>query len=102
MSLVRTDMAALRAAAKRLREEAAQELDDAAASTRRTEEQQVLDPAFDRYGSLPAYRAVAEAWRGELGNLAAVLRQLADALDASADAYARSDAAASARLGGVR
>ncbi|MEV4755243.1 hypothetical protein AB0J86_09035 [Micromonospora sp. NPDC049559] len=99
---MRTDTAALRAAAKRLRDEAAQRVVDAAVRSWRTEERQVPGLVFDRYGSLPGYRTAARAWRDELGNLAEALAQLADALDESADAYDRADAAAAARLGGGR
>jgi uncharacterized protein YukE len=102
MSSVRTDTDALRSAARRLRDEAAARLTDANVHTRRTEEQHALGLVFDRYGSLPAYRAVSRAWRGELSNLGAALRQLADALETSADEYDRADADASARLGRAR
>ena len=100
--MVQVDTAALRAAAKRLRDEAADVLGQANAATHRTEERYAIGFAFDHYGSGEAYRAVSGAWRGELGNLAAALRQLAEAMDTAADNYDRSDAGATARLGGVR
>jgi uncharacterized protein YukE len=102
MSSVRIDTAELRAAASRLRDEAATQVAEANAASRRTEDQYVLAVAFDTYGSVGAYRAVSSAWRGELGSLTAALRQLADALDAAADDYDRADAAGAARLGAVR
>ena len=102
MALVRTDTAVLRAAAARLRNEVVPRLGEAVAGTRSTEERHALARAFDRYGSLPAYRAAALAWRDELGDLATVLDQLASALEAAAERYQRSDADAAGRMGAIR
>ena len=102
MAVVRTDTEALGTAAVRIRDDAVPPVTTAVIGSRRTEEQHLLEHAFDRYGSLPAYRTATAAWRDELDNLAAALRQLADALETAAGEYRRSDAAAAARLGGVR
>ncbi|MFC6017436.1 WXG100 family type VII secretion target [Plantactinospora solaniradicis] len=98
--MVQVDTAVLRAAAKRLRDEAADAVGQAVKATQSTEGGTLVGLAFDQYGSYDGYRAVSEAWRAELGSLAEALRQLADALDKAADNYDQSDAAAAARFGG--
>ncbi|MFY1669102.1 WXG100 family type VII secretion target [Plantactinospora sp. WMMB334] len=97
--MVRVDTAALRAAAKQLRDEAADAVGEAGRATRSTEDRTLVGFAFDRYGSHDGYKAVSQAWRGELSGIAEALRQLADALDTAADNYDRSDENASARFG---
>jgi len=98
--MIRVDTAALRATAKRLRNEAADTVGEAVKATQSTEGGSVVGFAFDQYGSYDGYKAVAQAWRAELGSLAEALRQLAEALERAADNYDRSDAAAGTRLGG--
>ncbi|MEE6260915.1 WXG100 family type VII secretion target [Plantactinospora sonchi] len=96
--MVRVDTAALRAAAKRLRDEAAGGVDEAIRSTQATDSGGLL--GFDQYGSFDGYQAVSRAWRAELGGFAEALRQLADAMEKAADNYDRSDQNAADRFGG--
>jgi|GEM_PF-4668104 23S rRNA G2069 N7-methylase RlmK/C1962 C5-methylase RlmI len=97
--MVQVDTAALRAAAKRLRDEAADGVREAVRATRNTDDGRLLI-GFDQYGSQDGYRAVSQAWRDELDALAEALRQLADAMEKAAENYERSDERAAARTGG--
>ncbi len=99
---MRVDTAALRAAAKRLRDEAADQIGQAITDSHGTEERYVIAFAFDGYGSHDAYTAVSQAWRSELSTLTIALRELANAMELAADDYDRADAAAANRLGGHR
>ncbi|GAA3726201.1 hypothetical protein GCM10022225_04040 [Plantactinospora mayteni] len=99
--MVRVDTAALRTAAKQLRDEAAEVVGEAVQATGNTEGQTVLGFAFDQYGSHDGYQSVAKAWRTELGCLAEALRQLAEAMEQAADNYDRSDENAKTRMGGA-
>lgn len=97
--MVKVDTTELRAAAKRLRDEAANGVGEAYEATRATEGSGQLI-GFDPYGSFDGYQAVSRAWRAELDGLAEALRQLADAMEKAADEYDRSDRNAANRLGG--
>lgn len=98
--MVQVDTAALRAAAKRLRDEAADAVGQAVKATQGTEGGTLVGFAFDQYGSYDGYKSVSQAWRAELGSLAEAMRQLADALEKAADNYDKADADASVRFGG--
>ncbi|MEQ4302374.1 type VII secretion target [Plantactinospora sp. B6F1] len=100
--MVRVDTAALRTAAKQLRDEAADVVGEAVKATGNAERRTVLSFAFDEYGSHDGYQSVAKAWRNELDVLAEALRQLAGAMEQAADNYDRSDGNAQTRLDGVR
>ncbi|MEO3744697.1 type VII secretion target [Plantactinospora sp. B5E13] len=97
--MVRVDTTELRAAAQRLRDEAAGGVLEAIENSLAT--QSSSQPlGFDQYGSFDGYVAVSRDWWAELGDFVEVLRQLADAMDKAAANYERSDQNADDRFGG--
>jgi uncharacterized protein YukE len=99
---MQVDAAALRDAAKRLRDGAAENLRQAVIQARRPEKEFSVEAAFDDYVTAGPFRNVAAAWEKELDVLTEATRQLADALEAAAADYDRSDARAGDRIGGNR
>jgi hypothetical protein len=99
---MQVDTAALRDAARRLREGAAENLRRAVIQARRPEKEFSVEEAFDDYVTAAPFRNVAAVWERELDVLAEATRQLADALEATAADYERSDARAAGRIGGQR
>lgn len=99
---MQVDAAALRDAAKRLRDGAAENLRQAVIQARRPEKEFSVEAAFDDYVTAAPFRNVAAAWEKELDVLTEATRQLADALEATAADYERSDARAADRIGGAR
>jgi hypothetical protein len=92
----------LRAAARKLRDEAAENLRKAALQMQVPEKQYGVEQAFDTYTTAAAYREYASAMEQEFRILSEAARQLADALDQTANDYDASDArsASALRVGG--
>lgn len=88
----------LRAAARKLREEAAENLRKAALQMQVPEKQYGVEQAFDTYTTAAAYRGYATAMEQEFRILEEATRQLADALDQTANDYDASDARSAAAL----
>jgi uncharacterized protein YukE len=99
---MQVDTAALRAAAKQLRDEAAENLRRATIQAQRPEKEFGVEAAFDDYVTAAPYREVAAAWESELELLTEAARQLADSLDATAADYDATDQRAAGRLAGPR
>jgi uncharacterized protein YukE len=99
---MQVDPAALREAAKQLRDSAAENLRQAAIQARRPEREFSVEAAFDDYVTAAPFREVAAAWERELDVLTEASRQLADSLEATAADYERSDARAAGRMAGPR
>ena len=97
---MQVDAAALRAAANRLREGTAESLRRATIQAGRPEREFGVEAAFDSYTTAAPYREVAAAWERELTVLTEAARQLADALEATAADYDRTDGRAAGRLAG--
>ena len=92
----------LRAAARKLRDEAAETLRKAALQMQVPEKQFGVERAFDTYTTAAAYRQYATAMEQEFRILEEAARQLAAALDRTANDYDASDArsATALRVGG--
>jgi hypothetical protein len=88
----------LRVAARRLREEAAENLRKAAAQLEVPEKQYGVEAAFDTYTTAAAYREYATAMEEEFRLLEEATRQLADALEQAANDYDRSDQHSAVRI----
>ena len=97
---MQVDAAALRAAAKQLREGTAGNLRRATIQAGLPEREFGVEAAFDSYTTAAPYREVAAAWERELTVLTEAARQLADALEATAADYDRTDGRAAGRLAG--
>jgi hypothetical protein len=81
----------LRAAARKLRDEAAEQLRKAASQIQVPEKQYGVEQAFDTYTTAAAYREYASAMEQEFRVMEEAARQLADALDQTANDYDASD-----------
>ena len=98
----------LRAAARKLRDDAAEQLRKAALQLEAPEKQYGVQAAFDTYTTAAAYREYATAMEEELRLLEEACRQLADALEQTADDYDKTDQSSAAlvesapRAGGVK
>ena len=88
----------LRAAARTLRGETAEQLRQAGLLMRGPERSFELEAAFDTYTTAGPYREFAGVWAKEFETLAEAARELADSLDAAAAGYDASDERAAARL----
>jgi uncharacterized protein YukE len=88
----------LRAAARKLRDEAAETLRKAGLQMRVPEKQYGVEQAFDTYTTAAAYREYATAMEQEFRVLEEAARQLADALEQTANDYDASDARAASAL----
>lgn len=99
---VRVGSDELRAVARRLRDEAAEDLRQAVTQLQVPERQYGVEAAFDTYTTAAAYRAYTSAMEQEFRLLEEAARQLADALDRTAKDYDAADARAARRIGGPR
>jgi hypothetical protein len=97
---MQVDAAALRAAAKELREGTADHLRRATIQAGRPEREFGVEAAFDSYTTAAPYREVSAAWEREFTVLTEAARQLADALEATAADYDRTDGRAAGRVRG--
>lgn len=97
---VKVSSAELRAAADKLREEAAENLRRAADQLRAPERLYSVEAAFDTYTTAAAYREYASAMEQEFRLLDQAARELADALVRTADDYDAADRRSAQRLGG--
>ena len=91
----------LRAAAHRLRDEAAENLRKAADQLRAPERQYSVEMAFDAYTTAAAYREYASAMEQEFRLLEQAARELAEALARTADDYDAADQRSAQRLRGT-
>ncbi|GAA2635196.1 type VII secretion target [Paractinoplanes durhamensis] len=92
----------LRAAARKLREDAAENLRKAAIQIKVPEQRYGVEAAFDHYTTAAAYREYATALEEEFRLLEEASRQLADALEQTANDYDRSDMMSAERLSGPK
>jgi uncharacterized protein YukE len=99
---VRVGSDELRAVARRLRDEAAEDLRRAVTQLQVPEKQFGVEAAFDTYTTAAAYRQYASAVEQEFRLLEEAARQLADALEATANDYDAADARAAQRFGGPK
>jgi uncharacterized protein YukE len=99
---VRVGSDELRAVARRLRDEAAEDLRRAVTQLRVPERQFGVEAAFDTYTTAAAYREYTSAMEQEFRLLEEAARQLADALEQTAHDYDAADARAAQRIGGPK
>jgi uncharacterized protein YukE len=99
---VRVSSDELRAAARRLRDDAADNLRRAVTQLQVPERQYGVEAAFDTYTTAAAYRAWATAVEQEFRLLEEAARELADALEQTADDYDAADRRSAQRIGGHR
>ena len=99
---VRVGSDELRAVARRLRDEAAEDLRRAVTQLQVPERQYGVEAAFDTYTTAAAYREYASAVEQELRLLEEAARELADALEQTASDYDAADARAAQRIGGPK
>jgi hypothetical protein len=99
---MQVDTAALRKAAARLRAEVEKPLSDAGGALIDATAAIDVDAAFDSYTTGAPLREACSAWGVEITVLRYAAADLATALDAAADGYDASDAAAAGRLKGTR
>ena len=97
---MQVDTSELRTAATTLRDEVAEQLRKAGIQAGEPERDFRVAGAFDSYTTPGPYRAAVAAWAKEIEVLAEAARQLADALEATADDYDASDARGAGRLAG--
>jgi hypothetical protein len=95
---MQVDTAALRKAAVRLRSEVEKPLAEAGGMLINATTAVSLDAAFDSYTTAAPFTEVRSAWGVEITLLMSAADDLATALEAAADGYDASDAAAAARL----
>ncbi|MEU4241799.1 type VII secretion target [Actinoplanes sp. NPDC026619] len=88
----------LRVAARKLREETAEQLRKAAAQLEVPEKSYGVEAAFDTYTTAAAYREYATAMEEEFRMIEEACRQLADALEQTAADYDRADQQSSVRV----
>jgi predicted RNA-binding Zn ribbon-like protein len=89
---MQVDSKELRATATRLRDDVADRVREAVRKAGRPEQEFSVEAAFDTMTTAAPYRAVVGAWEQELTLAVEAIRQLADALDRTADEYDGSDA----------
>jgi uncharacterized protein YukE len=99
---VRVGSDELRAVARRLREEAAEDLRRAVTQLQVPERQYGVEAAFDTCTTAASYREYTAAVEQEFRLLEEAARQLADALDRTAGDYDAADARAAQRIGGPK
>jgi hypothetical protein len=99
---MQVDTAALRTAAARLRAEVETPLAGAGGALIDAGTAVDLDAAFDSYTTAAPFRATRSAWGVEITVLRYAAADLAAALEAAADGYDASDAAAARRATGTR
>ena len=99
---VRVSSEELRAAARTLRAEAAENLRKAVTQLQVPERQYGVEAAFDTYTTAAAYREYITAMEQEFRLLEDASRQLADALEQTANDYDAADRRAAERAGGAR
>ena len=99
---VRVSSRELRAAARLLRDEAAENLRQAVTQLQVPERQYGVEATFDTYTTAAAYRDYASAMEQEFRLLEEASRELADALDQTANDYDAADRRAAERTGGAR
>jgi uncharacterized protein YukE len=92
----------LRAVARTLRDEAAENLRKAVTQLQVPERQYGVEAAFDVYTTAAAYREYTAAMEQEFRLLEEAARELADQLEQTANDYDAADRRAAGRTGGAR